>query len=395
MSNPPLTDEIAREVALIWKSTFSDATLFPGIGLPSENNGVIFLTHTLQLGKVLKITGLPSSSPVAANSLYSAENINGKTLNIYECQPPDIPGLNGEDSTAQVYVKALRAEGLIVSGSHSHWTSQSFFDGEVRDHNVPAIHHQEYNMDPREFSRRTTRALLVLVNEIKRRVGTVEPDFIDDSTCCINNRYAEKILRIWQKEFPDAFILPVIGFPSNNNNKVAVFSHTDGSGHNMTINGLPSKSPLANNALYSFECTRDKFLNLYEIMIPDIPGEEGERSTAQIYVNALAAEGLDVSGVHWHFFGGIMDANDRGAFAIHHQNIGLNPKEFTRATIRALRIVFEVINERGHHSMGHVKSTKSTKPIKSIEQVRSTKSIKQTRSIKSNPREIHDHEFNF
>ena len=344
-----LTDATAIKVETIWKNAFPGATLFPGIGLPSQNNGVLFLTHTLNLGKVLKINGLPSSSPVASNSLYSAENIKGKTLNIYEVQIPDIPGVNGNPSTGQIYAQALAKEGLTIAGNHQHWTGEYFFDGAVRDHNVAAVHHQEYDMDPIEFSKRTTRALLVAVNEIKRRVGSIKPDIIDKSTCCIDDRLAEKILCIWKEYYADAFILPVVGFPSNNNNKVAVYSHTDGSGHLMRVNGLESKSPLANNALYSFECTRDKFLHFYEIMLPDIPGKNGERSTAQIYVNALKDNGLDVSGVHWHFWGGVMAEQDRGVFAIHHQNIGMTPEEFSRATIAALETVMEVIAKRTSH----------------------------------------------
>jgi len=45
MFNQPLTDTIAREVEAIWKAAFPDATLFTGIGLPSEDNGVLFLTQ--------------------------------------------------------------------------------------------------------------------------------------------------------------------------------------------------------------------------------------------------------------------------------------------------------------------------------------------------------------
>lgn len=67
--------------------------------------------------------------------------------------------------------------------------------------------------------------------------------------------------------------------------------HKMGVGYLMKINGQPSKLPLANNALYSVECSKNKFLNLYEIMIPDIPGNE---STAEIYVNALYNQGFDV-----------------------------------------------------------------------------------------------------
>ncbi|MBA3751066.1 MAG: hypothetical protein H0X03_09300 [Nitrosopumilus sp.] len=348
-----LTDETARQVEALWKEAFPGATLFPGIGLPSQDNGVLLLTHTLNLGKVMKINGLPSSSPLASNSLYSAENINGKTLNIYEVQIPDIPGENGNPSTGQIYVQELCKQGLVVAGNHQHWTGEYFYDDEVRDHNVPAIHHQQYDMDPIEFSRRTITALLVAVQEIKNRVGDVTPDDIDDTTCGIDDCVAYKILRIWKRSFPDSFILPVVGFPSNNNNKVAVFSHTAGHDMLMRVNGLESKSPLSNNALYSFECTRDKFLHFYEIMIPDIPGEDGERSTAQIYVNALARNGLDVSGVHWHFWGGVDKDEDRGVFAVHHQNIGMTPREFSCATIRALNEVFSVISERTHSDDNH------------------------------------------
>jgi hypothetical protein len=118
-------------------------------------------------------------------------------------------------------------------------------------------------------------------------------------------------------------LLPVIGLPSNNN-KLAVLTHTM-QGPPMLVNGLPVKSPLANNALYSFECENGKFLHLYEIMLSDIPGVDGARSTVQVYANALHANGLDVAGVHWHFYGGVADPRDRGVLAIHQQNVGLSP----------------------------------------------------------------------
>jgi hypothetical protein len=342
-----LSDATAKQIEALWRAAFSDATLFPGIGLPSQDNGVAFLTHTLQLGKVMKINGLPSISPVAANSLYSAENINGKTFNIYEAQIPDIPGMNGADSTVQIYVKALVANGLIPSGNHFHWTGEYFFDGAVRDHNVAAVHHQQYDMDPLVFTSKTILALKAAVAAIKARVGTVTPDDIDNTHCCIDDHLARKIDRLWKRSFPDNFILPVVGFPSNNNNKYAVFSHTLGDGMLMNINGLESKSPMANNALYSFECTRGRFLHFYEIMLPDIPGKKGRPSVVQIYVNALRDNGLDVAGVHWHFYGGVAADNDRGVLAIHHQNVGMSPKEFSKATICALKTAIDAIK----HSM--------------------------------------------
>jgi hypothetical protein len=354
-----LSDATALQVEALWKAAFSDATLFPGIGLPSQDKGVLFLTHSLQLGTLLKIDQLPSISPISNNSLYSAENINSKTFNIYEVLVPDIPGVNGGDSTGQVYIRALIANGLIPAGNHFHWTGQYFFNGEVRDHNVAAIHHQQYNMDPVTFTNKTIAALKVLVAEIKKRVGPINHDVQenkrqvetcnpDDNTCGINDELAESINNKWKKYYPDSFILPVIGFPSYNNNKLAIFSHSL-SMPPMMVNGLPVQSPLANNAIYTFECTRGKFLNLYEIMLPDIVGKPGSPSTVQIYVNALRDNGLDVAGVHWHFWGGVADPEDRGVFAIHHQNVGMHPREFTKATIKALEKALCYVNHRTNH----------------------------------------------
>jgi hypothetical protein len=46
--------------------------------------GVLLLAHTMGIGKLLKIDGLPSVSPLSNSALYSAEPINNRTFNIYE-----------------------------------------------------------------------------------------------------------------------------------------------------------------------------------------------------------------------------------------------------------------------------------------------------------------------
>jgi hypothetical protein len=168
-----------------------------------------------------------------------------------------------------------------------------------------------------------------------------------NSDCVIDDNRANQLLDVWQQAFSDAAIL----VPPSKGNGVVTITHTDGSGNNLKINGLPSKSPLSNNALYSAECTQGKYLNLYEIMLPDIPGENGEDSTAQFYVNQLSAQGLSVAGVHFHWWGSnVFDQNgnriDRGVTAVHHQNVGMHPIEFSQRTITALKPALQLIDQR-------------------------------------------------
>lgn len=334
-------------VVAAWKSAFPDAALLPTVGEPDKNGGVLLLAHTMGLGKLLKIDGLTSMSPLANSALYSAESIQNKTFNIYEILVPDIPGTNGSDSTVQIYVRALVAHGLIPSGNHFHWTGEYVFPGGgERDHNVAAVHHQEYGMDALSFSRRTIAALQVLVSAIRARAVQPTPDVPDATTCGISDALANDVVLQWRSVFPDAMLLPVVGLPSSNNDKLAVLTHMGMEGPPMMVNGLSVKSPLANNALYSFECSANQFLHLYEIMLPDIVGPAGARSTVQIYVNALRDNGLDVAGLHWHFYGGVAMTADRGVLAIHHQNVGLSPSNFTTATLAALQLTLNEIAAR-------------------------------------------------
>jgi hypothetical protein len=150
---------------------------------------------------------------------------------------------------------------------------------------------------------------------------------------------ARLIERAWKQYFPDSSILPVIGYPSYKNTGVVTLTHTMGDGKLLKINGLTSKSPLSNNALYSTEVSGGRYINLYEIMIPDIPGTNGAPSTAERYVSALRDNGLDIAGVHFHWFGSTVVPNDKGVTAVHHQKIGMNPIEFIKRTATAIKSI--------------------------------------------------------
>jgi len=173
--------------------------------------------------------------------------------------------------------------------------------------------------------------------------------------CLINDEKANQILNLWKCSFPDAVLL----LSPSQNNGVGVITHTMGDGRLMRINGLISRSPLANNALYSFECAREvgdgektHYLNLYEIMIPDIPGTDSD-STAEYYTRKLwsrdsrGRKGIRVAGVHFHWWGSSVFANDKGVSAIHHQGIDVDPFEFSEKTIKSLQEVMCLLDKRG------------------------------------------------
>jgi hypothetical protein len=148
--------------------------------------------------------------------------------------------------------------------------------------------------------------------------------------------HCQDTLAAFKQVDPNAVILPGIGLPSQGNG-VCTITHGMPGAPKMSINGLTSNSALANNALFSSECSGGQYLNLYEMMLPDGRRTDGQRSAAQTYHNALAANGLDVSSQHVHWSG--MDVGgDPLVFAIHHQNVGLDPVDFAQRTVDALQI---------------------------------------------------------
>lgn len=150
---PIFDDTMAMAVVNAWKKVFPDATPLPGIGLPSQNQGVLTMTHTmdpkLTQAMPMTINNLKSRSPLANNALYSLEISDGHWLHLYETMLPDIPGKEGEASTGQKYADRLAQSGISVAGNHYHWSG-----GLVMGHFALAIHSQAANMDPFVFASR-------------------------------------------------------------------------------------------------------------------------------------------------------------------------------------------------------------------------------------------------
>lgn len=148
-----LSDTTALAFVDAWKALFPDAMPLPGIGLPSQNQGVLTFTHSMStpsmpLPAPMTIDGLTSRSPLANNALGSAEVSNGRWVNLYEIMLPEIPGANGKPSSIQRYTDALQRQGVQVAGKHYHW------DGSQMLGLFPiAIHSQSTNsLDPVQFA---------------------------------------------------------------------------------------------------------------------------------------------------------------------------------------------------------------------------------------------------
>ena len=159
-----LDNNTAIGVINIWRQLFLDAAPLPGIGMPSQNKGVLTLTHTMAMPRMPKpspmtINGLPSNSPLANNALGSHEVSNGRWLNLYEIMLPEIPGANGAPSSVQRYVDALSAQRVDVAGNHYHWTG-----GQMMGRFPLAIHSQSSVLDPATFAQ-------AHVNAIKHALG--------------------------------------------------------------------------------------------------------------------------------------------------------------------------------------------------------------------------------
>jgi len=92
-----------------------------------------------------------------------------------------------------------------------------------------------------------------------------------------------------------------------------------------------------------------RWVNLYRACVPDMEGASGRRSTVQIYVKSLEASGLDAACATSLFTGLVWPCDVTSAAPLRvvtHQNVGLDPIEFTRRTLMALEVVERVIARR-------------------------------------------------
>ncbi|AVK75766.1 hypothetical protein pneo_cds_159 [Pandoravirus neocaledonia] len=122
----------------------------------------------------------------------------------------------------------------------------------------------------------------------------------------------------------------------------------------VLLNGLLVRSPLAApTGTYTAERATNvegrPWVHLYRACVPDLPGTSGRRSSAQVYVKALEAAGLDMA-TNASLFTGLCWPVGRGLQAqmrvVTHQNVGLDPIEFARRTLVALGAAERAVRRR-------------------------------------------------
>lgn len=152
-------------------------------------------------------------------------------------------------------------------------------------------------------------------------------------SCCpvMNDCLASQVECVFRKAFCDARILPCIGYPSKNN-CVMTLTHTlSKCAPKLSINGLTSKSLLANNSFYSGEVSDGQWLNLYTVQLPNVPGKCGSKSSVDIYTTALANCDIKVDNIDI-----VWKGSCPSYVMISSKAIGMNPLEFATKQVAAI-----------------------------------------------------------
>lgn len=160
--------------------------------------------------------------------------------------------------------------------------------------------------------------------------------------CCdvpkMTDCLATQIECIWKKSFCDAALLPKIGFPSCGNGVMTLTHRIDQCAPRIRINGLTSKSILVNNSFYSAEVSGCKWLNIYTISLPNVPGQCGCKSSAEVYTEALIKMGISIGSMTNLINGACPDT-----LSITSMAIGMNPCKFSQKQINAIKCVLKYI----------------------------------------------------
>lgn len=147
----------------------------------------------------------------------------------------------------------------------------------------------------------------------------------------LNQCIMDKIQCLWKSAFCDICILDC---------RQNIFTLTHPINNilpSVQLNGLNICSILVKNGFYSVEISGCYWVNLYTISIPNIPGCNGCKSSGEIYVEALIKFGISVDGNSYSWNGSCPNT-----ITIYSKAIGMNPIDFSKKQIAALKAIQEV-----------------------------------------------------
>jgi hypothetical protein len=151
---------------------------------------------------------------------------------------------------------------------------------------------------------------------------------------------AEEIACIWQNAFCDAQIIPKLGVPSCACGVMTLTHSLNQYLCDMKINGLTIKSMVANNAFYSAEVSCGKWVNLYQITLPDIPGRDGCKSSIEIFTEILAKSCISIDSI-----GNSWTGVSPASVTIRIKAICMDPCEFSKKVVCAIKAVIAAFSK--------------------------------------------------
>lgn len=203
-------------------------------------------------------------------------------------------------------------------------------DNYLRDFNNELLHKSKSNLKQNDLKQNNLKQNTLKQNNSQNSNSYEIIEAIDSNLCeKIRKSYAE-ILNI------SLLNVPEVGKAKNN---ICMYALDFGLPC-LNINGFESRSPLSNYAFGSSELSKNsenhqEYLNLFKIMIPDIPNwKNGGKSRSQMYVEFLDKEGLKASVAHFHWWG-----TEPFMTSVCTQNIGIHPIEFAKKIARSLKLI--------------------------------------------------------
>ena len=176
---------------------------------------------------------------------------------------------------------------------------------------------------------------------------------MSNNQCAVTNAYCQSLADQFGAQTGNAVAILTKPEDAGPFQGVCTFLHKVPGMLDMTVNGVVTKTPLNNVALFSTECVsmtgadgsvQSLPYSVYEIMVPDKPAVATAHgsivSQAQQYVHALGDNRVPPMAVHYHNLG--VGADGALMAAVHNQSLGMSPNDFVNGIIAAQGTAYDI-----------------------------------------------------